>query len=87
MSSTGKVNRRKLTGNLKIVDDTFCEISKDSCGKKKTRRILGYIRNPLYLLSGIGLVETYNTRVAVSDDNEFEDIVVKRHLCGMIRVV
>ena len=48
---------------------------------------MGYLRNPIELISGIGLIETYNTRVPVGAENEFEDILMKRHLCGALRVI
>jgi hypothetical protein len=81
-NKNGNLNKRKLAGILKISDNEIVEESLDSKNKKRSRKILGEIRNPISNLCGLGLVETYTTRIECGHDNEVEEILVNRHLCG-----
>ena len=81
------MNKRKLAGTLKISENEIVEESLDSNNKKRSRKILGEIRNPITNLCGLGLLETYTTRIEVGHENEVEEILVNRHLCGQLKII
>jgi hypothetical protein len=55
-----------------------------SSGKKITRRIMGSMKNPTKLLTGISLCEDY---LVPNPNNPDEEIEKTRHFCGTIKII
>jgi hypothetical protein len=88
ISKLGIINKRKLTGPLKIISNTLVEELSPTLspsGKLTARKILGQIRNPLSLLTGLSIKEVYKTEIG-SQTSEHHKVTVSRYLCGVLRV-
>jgi hypothetical protein len=86
ISKRGIINKRKLTGPLKIINNTLVEElpgTETNSGKLRARKILGQIRNPLSLLTGLSTQEIYNPQPQPQPPSPSP---LPRYLCGILRI-
>lgn len=97
ISKRGIINKRKLTGPLKIINNTLVEElpgTETNSGKLRARKILGQIRNPLSLLTPLSTQELYKPQTPSQTSPSPSPSPppppqppLSRYLCGILRIL
>jgi hypothetical protein len=93
ISKRGIINKRKLTGPLKIINNTLVEElpgTEKNSTKLRARKILGQIRNPLSLLTGLSTQEIHKPHPTQPQPppqpQPPSPLPLPRYLCGILTI-